>query len=82
MAVGGAGILGGMSPKGYIDMEGAEQIAESVAKAARPSPLERLISITLKRASSVKFMLPKKVFLKASKIYWHAAELQSGILPC
>lgn len=67
MAVGGAGILGGMSPKGYIDMEGAEQIAESVAKSGKTEPLERLISITLKRVSSVKFMLPKKVFLKASK---------------
>lgn len=28
MAVGGAGILGGMSPKGYIDMESAEQLIE------------------------------------------------------
>ena len=38
MAVGGAGILGGMSPKGYIDMEGAEQIAESVAKSGKTEP--------------------------------------------
>lgn len=29
MAVGGAGIVGGMNPKGYIDMEGAVQIAEA-----------------------------------------------------
>lgn len=29
MAVGGAGIVGGMNPKGYIDMEGAKQIAEA-----------------------------------------------------
>lgn len=29
MAVGGAGILGGMNPKGYIDEEGAEQIIEA-----------------------------------------------------
>ena len=29
MAVGGAGILGGMNPKGYIDQEGAEQIIEA-----------------------------------------------------
>ncbi len=27
MAVGGAGILGGMNPKGYVDMEGAIQLA-------------------------------------------------------
>lgn len=35
MACGGAGILGGMSSKGYIDMEGAEQIIESTAKAGK-----------------------------------------------
>ncbi|MBS9775535.1 MAG: glutaconyl-CoA decarboxylase subunit alpha [Fusobacterium sp.] len=33
MAVGGAGILSGMNPKGYIDMEGAIQIAEATANA-------------------------------------------------
>ncbi len=33
MAVGGAGILSGMNPKGYIDMEGAVQIAEATANA-------------------------------------------------
>lgn len=38
MAVGGAGILGGMNPKGYIDMEGAEQIADAVAKAGKQNP--------------------------------------------
>ncbi|WP_022819223.1 acyl-CoA carboxylase subunit beta [Fusobacterium russii] len=32
MAVGGAGIVGGMNPKGYIDMEGAIQIAEATIK--------------------------------------------------
>lgn len=32
MAVGGAGIVGGMNPKGYIDMEGAKQIAEATIK--------------------------------------------------
>lgn len=38
MAVGGAGILGGMNPKGYMDMEGAEQLiaAESKTKADPP----------------------------------------------
>ncbi len=38
MAVGGAGILGGMNPKGYMDMEGAMQLvqAESNTKAAAP----------------------------------------------
>jgi glutaconyl-CoA decarboxylase len=38
MAVGGAGILGGMNPKGYIDMEGAEQIAEAVMNAGKQDP--------------------------------------------
>ncbi|WP_428867793.1 acyl-CoA carboxylase subunit beta [Clostridium sediminicola] len=38
MAVGGAGILGGMNPKGYIDMEGAEQIADAVANAGKQTP--------------------------------------------
>jgi glutaconyl-CoA decarboxylase len=28
MAVGGAGILGGMNPKGYVDLEGAHQLIE------------------------------------------------------
>ena len=28
MAVGGAGILGGMNPKGYVDLEGAQQLIE------------------------------------------------------
>ena len=37
MAVGGAGILGGMHPKGYIDMEGAEQIADMVEKSGKQS---------------------------------------------
>ncbi len=32
MAVGGAGIVGGMNPKGYIDEEGAEQIIEASKK--------------------------------------------------
>lgn len=38
MAVGGAGILGGMNPKGYIDIEGAMQLvkAESNTKAVPP----------------------------------------------
>ncbi|MCH3913966.1 MAG: glutaconyl-CoA decarboxylase subunit alpha [Acidaminococcaceae bacterium] len=38
MAVGGAGILGGMNPKGYIDQEGAEQIADMVAKSGKQNP--------------------------------------------
>lgn len=38
MAVGGSGILGGMNPKGYIDMEGAEQIADAVAKSGKQNP--------------------------------------------
>ena len=35
MAVGGAGIVGGMNPKGYIDMEGAVQIAEATIAAKK-----------------------------------------------
>lgn len=38
MAVGGAGILGGMSPKGYIDMESANQIADATANAKKTTP--------------------------------------------
>lgn len=38
MAVGGSGILGGMNPKGYIDMEGAEQIADAVSNAGKQTP--------------------------------------------
>lgn len=32
MAVGGAGILGGMNPKGYVDLEGAEQLIEAESR--------------------------------------------------
>jgi len=38
MAVGGAGILGGMNPKGYIDDEGAQQIADMVDKSKKVEP--------------------------------------------
>lgn len=38
MAVGGAGIVGGMNPKGFIDMESAEQIAEATTKAGKQNP--------------------------------------------
>ncbi len=38
MAVGGAGILGGMNPKGFIDMESANQIADAVASAGKQNP--------------------------------------------
>ena len=38
MAVGGAGILGGMNPKGFVDMEGANQIADMVAKSGKQAP--------------------------------------------
>ncbi|WP_138159860.1 acyl-CoA carboxylase subunit beta [Peptoniphilus catoniae] len=38
MAVGGAGILGGMNPKGYIDEEGANQIADQTMNAKKVAP--------------------------------------------
>ena len=38
MAVGGAGILGGMNPKGYIDEESAEQIIETTLNAGKQDP--------------------------------------------
>ncbi|MBL7574310.1 Acetyl-CoA carboxylase, carboxyltransferase component [Peptoniphilus asaccharolyticus DSM 20463] len=38
MAVGGAGILGGMNPKGYIDEESANQIADATANAKKVAP--------------------------------------------
>jgi glutaconyl-CoA decarboxylase len=38
MAVGGAGILGGMNPKGYIDEEGANQIADQTMNAGKVAP--------------------------------------------
>lgn len=38
MAVGGAGILGGMNPKGFIDKEYAEQIVEQTANAKKVAP--------------------------------------------
>ncbi len=42
MAVGGAGIVSGMSPKGYFDVEGAEQIIEATKnfKAVPPGRVE------------------------------------------
>lgn len=38
MAVGGAGILGGMSPKGYIDTESAEEIIKSTKTLSTTPP--------------------------------------------
>jgi len=38
MAVGGAGILGGMNPKGFMDMEGAMQLVEAEAGAKTAPP--------------------------------------------
>ncbi|MCI1962224.1 MAG: glutaconyl-CoA decarboxylase subunit alpha, partial [Clostridiales bacterium] len=38
MAVGGAGILGGMNPKGYVDMEGAKQMVEATEKGPKQDP--------------------------------------------
>ena len=38
MAVGGAGILGGMNPKGYIDEESANQIADATTNAKKVAP--------------------------------------------
>ncbi|WP_426349063.1 acyl-CoA carboxylase subunit beta [Alloiococcus sp. CFN-8] len=38
MAVGGAGILGGMNPKGYVDLESAEQMIEMQMKGPKENP--------------------------------------------
>jgi len=38
MAVGGAGILGGMNPKGHIDQEGAEQLINATLNAKKVNP--------------------------------------------
>ncbi len=38
MAVGGAGIMGGMNPKGYIDQEGAEAIIANSGGSQTPPP--------------------------------------------
>ncbi len=38
MAVGGAGILGGMNPKGYIDQESAEQIVDANINGVKQAP--------------------------------------------
>ena len=38
MAVGGAGIVGGMNPKGYIDQEAAEALADATRNAKRSDP--------------------------------------------
>lgn len=38
MAVGGAGIVGGMNPKGHIEMEDAEQIIQNTINAGKQNP--------------------------------------------
>ena len=38
MAVGGAGIVGGMHPKGYVDQESAEELANATRNAKRSDP--------------------------------------------
>ncbi len=39
MAVGGAGIVGGMKPKGHMDTEGAMELIEATKKAGKVAPL-------------------------------------------
>lgn len=38
MAVGGAGILGGMNPKGYVDMESAQALIDATVSAGKQDP--------------------------------------------
>lgn len=38
MAVGGAGIVGGMNPKGYVDQEAAEALIDATVKAGKVDP--------------------------------------------
>jgi len=38
MAVGGAGIVGGMNPKGYVDQEGAQALIDATKNAKREAP--------------------------------------------
>lgn len=38
MAVGGAGIVGGMNPKGHVDMQYANEIADAVDKSVKTEP--------------------------------------------
>lgn len=39
MAVGGAGIMGGMNPKGYVDMDGAMALIETTKRSGKTVPL-------------------------------------------
>lgn len=57
MAVGGAGILSGMNPKGYIDKEAADQIvAAQIENAKNKVPAPGSVRSTMTRpASSVRF---------------------------
>jgi glutaconyl-CoA decarboxylase len=54
IAVGGGGILSGMSPKGYFDLEGAEQLIDA-AKQFKVEPPGRWRFITTKPAFSDMF---------------------------
>ena len=38
MAVGGAGILGGMNPKGHVDMESAQALIDATVKGPKVAP--------------------------------------------
>jgi len=56
IAVGGGGIVGGMSPKGHFDEEGAEQLIEAT-RHFKQVPREVFPSISMRRASSKRFMI-------------------------
>ena len=67
MAVGGAGIMGGMNPKGHVDLEYANEIADMVDRTGKTEPPGAVDIHYTETGSCVKSMLPKKAFWKGSR---------------
>ena len=65
MAVGGAGIVGGMNPKGYVDKEAAEALIQA-QKNLRPIFRAPSPSTTMRPASSVRSTATRKACSAAS----------------
>jgi glutaconyl-CoA decarboxylase subunit alpha len=62
IAVGGGGIVSGMSPKGFFDLEGAETLIDATGT-SKKFPRGASISITIPRASSRRSLRRKKRYL-------------------
>jgi hypothetical protein len=82
IAVGGGGILSGMSPKGYFDEDGAEALIEAAKqyKVKPPGSVEK--SITTKPVFSICLRGRDRGFGRAEGLHEGHTGLRSEVFPC